>query len=576
MSCFDVAGEQRDEACESKPEAPEPACAPCGEEPSAVDALAASMVICEVLDDPFASSPLQEDATAEEREDEVVMSAREHEDAGAPRQSSLIRPLPPLPPLSVPPPKDEAMASLRPRASARPLSAPPALHPLREGQPPLPVYRGAMKRSLPPPHALVMPSAPPSLPALRAISTLPPAPSRSSTRPPSTMRPPPSRASMRSAPAGEDVFFVPPYIARPSQPPPSSVFEEIEAAPPSALLREVSLSELRRMPVDLAPAPAVTVEATKSWSMKTSLGLVLLGMVAGASLTMLHQRGGQLDEAGAASCEMPAPVFAAAQPMVSEEPHDTSLTATSTPASEPASAPLPESKPPVSEVAPAIKQETAVPIVAVAKADGAAHKAGVIVTVSTPLAERALSPAPAQPSAPSAHHVIVGGKELEMRRSERDGEVELVIPQPEQAISKSEGAAKTEEPDARASDAAAEGASEAPKEPALTQIHSRELSDIAAPAPPAMAAVPIDLQRAREVMSHAAAAAAAACGQGQPGVARVSVTFAPSGRSTGVGVQANAFAGTTVGSCIATHFKGLSVDPFEGQPRSVSISVHIR
>lgn len=94
----------------------------------------------------------------------------------------------------------------------------------------------------------------------------------------------------------------------------------------------------------------------------------------------------------------------------------------------------------------------------------------------------------------------------------------------------------------------------------------------AAPVREPGAAVDIDPQRTREVM-NAAASAAMSCKQDQPGVARVSVLFEPSGRSTMANVHGGVFGGTPVGSCIASHFRGLSVPSFDGPPRTVWMSV---
>lgn len=77
---------------------------------------------------------------------------------------------------------------------------------------------------------------------------------------------------------------------------------------------------------------------------------------------------------------------------------------------------------------------------------------------------------------------------------------------------------------------------------------------------------------------NAAAGAAAGCkAPGDPsGVARVSVTFAPSGRATRALVNGPPFSGTATGGCIANAFKRASVPPFDGGPVTVSKSVTIR
>ena len=75
----------------------------------------------------------------------------------------------------------------------------------------------------------------------------------------------------------------------------------------------------------------------------------------------------------------------------------------------------------------------------------------------------------------------------------------------------------------------------------------------------------------------AAAGGAKGCKKdgGPTGSTKVQVTFAPSGRVTTVNVGAP-FAGTPVGSCIASAFKGASVPSFSGSPVTVSKSVSIK
>lgn len=70
---------------------------------------------------------------------------------------------------------------------------------------------------------------------------------------------------------------------------------------------------------------------------------------------------------------------------------------------------------------------------------------------------------------------------------------------------------------------------------------------------------------------------AAACKQpGDPsGTARVSVTFAPSGRVTVANVAGPPFAGTATGSCIARAFKTATVPAFSGDAVTVSKTVNI-
>lgn len=76
---------------------------------------------------------------------------------------------------------------------------------------------------------------------------------------------------------------------------------------------------------------------------------------------------------------------------------------------------------------------------------------------------------------------------------------------------------------------------------------------------------------------EASAAAAMSCRRPEtpPGAARVSVTFAPSGRVTTATV-AGAFAGTPEGGCIARTFRAARVEPFDGGLVTVHKTVPVR
>ncbi|PKN50169.1 MAG: hypothetical protein CVU63_00085 [Deltaproteobacteria bacterium HGW-Deltaproteobacteria-20] len=76
---------------------------------------------------------------------------------------------------------------------------------------------------------------------------------------------------------------------------------------------------------------------------------------------------------------------------------------------------------------------------------------------------------------------------------------------------------------------------------------------------------------------EASAAAAMSCRRPEtpPGAARVSVTFAPSGRVTTATVM-GAFAGTPEGGCIARTFRAARVEPFEGGLVTVHKTVAVR
>jgi hypothetical protein len=75
----------------------------------------------------------------------------------------------------------------------------------------------------------------------------------------------------------------------------------------------------------------------------------------------------------------------------------------------------------------------------------------------------------------------------------------------------------------------------------------------------------------------AAANSAKGCKQagGPTGSASVRVVFAPSGNVTSANVQGPPFAGTPVGGCIASAFRGAHVPPFDGSPVAVSKTVNI-
>jgi hypothetical protein len=87
------------------------------------------------------------------------------------------------------------------------------------------------------------------------------------------------------------------------------------------------------------------------------------------------------------------------------------------------------------------------------------------------------------------------------------------------------------------------------------------------PLPPAVGTAPIDKAAVASAMG-AAASAAAGCkpADGTGGVARVSVTFATSGRATQALVNGPPFAGTPTGGCIAAKFRSATIPPFSGDP----------
>ncbi|MFT3776349.1 MAG: hypothetical protein QM820_64215 [Minicystis sp.] len=101
----------------------------------------------------------------------------------------------------------------------------------------------------------------------------------------------------------------------------------------------------------------------------------------------------------------------------------------------------------------------------------------------------------------------------------------------------------------------------------------------AAPPPPPAPAGGGEFDRAAAKAALASAASAAA-GCKQPdeagGGARVSVTFAPSGRVTASKLAGGSFAGTPTGSCIARAFRSITIPPFSGDPVTITKEVSVR
>ncbi len=86
----------------------------------------------------------------------------------------------------------------------------------------------------------------------------------------------------------------------------------------------------------------------------------------------------------------------------------------------------------------------------------------------------------------------------------------------------------------------------------------------------------IDLARLRVIVG-AKAAQAAGCGDGEHhGSSRVAITFAPSGRATSAVLTGGRFAGTRVGSCIASVMRSARIPAFKGSHTTVTKRVTIR
>ncbi len=89
-------------------------------------------------------------------------------------------------------------------------------------------------------------------------------------------------------------------------------------------------------------------------------------------------------------------------------------------------------------------------------------------------------------------------------------------------------------------------------------------------------APPFDTAAAAAALG-AAAGSAAGCADGEhKGSARVSVTFAPSGRATVAIVESGSLLGTPVASCIANVMRNASVPAFSGGPVTVRKKVRVR
>jgi predicted Zn finger-like uncharacterized protein len=100
--------------------------------------------------------------------------------------------------------------------------------------------------------------------------------------------------------------------------------------------------------------------------------------------------------------------------------------------------------------------------------------------------------------------------------------------------------------------------------------------DKAADKPAAAAAGPFDTGAAKAALGGAAGGVGRCKKPGGPtGSGKVQVTFAPSGRVTSATVAGAPFAGTPVGGCVASVFRGARVPPFSGSAVTVSKSFSI-
>lgn len=108
-----------------------------------------------------------------------------------------------------------------------------------------------------------------------------------------------------------------------------------------------------------------------------------------------------------------------------------------------------------------------------------------------------------------------------------------------------------------------------PSEALGAQVEEEE-ERLEAPAPPQDARLPFDRAAASAALSAASGLASGCRSEGMPELtARVSVTFAPSGRVTTAVVHGPGLAGTAAGGCIARKFRTIRVEPFQGPPVTV-------
>ena len=117
----------------------------------------------------------------------------------------------------------------------------------------------------------------------------------------------------------------------------------------------------------------------------------------------------------------------------------------------------------------------------------------------------------------------------------------------------------------------------APPKPTTRRVLSAKPAPKPAVVQPTRAAIaPFDPAAADSALTTAAQQASSCRQDGDPtGVAKVIVTFAPSGRVTSATIGGPPFAGTQTGSCIAKTMRGMSLPAFEGERMTISKTVVI-
>lgn len=118
--------------------------------------------------------------------------------------------------------------------------------------------------------------------------------------------------------------------------------------------------------------------------------------------------------------------------------------------------------------------------------------------------------------------------------------------------------------------------SSGPAEPGIARVPAAKAAAKPETSRPLPAAGPFDAGVAQAALEAAAGQASSCRQDGDPtGVARVVVTFAPSGRVTSATISGPPFAGTQTGSCIARTMRGMSVPAFTGDHMTISKTVVI-
>lgn len=115
--------------------------------------------------------------------------------------------------------------------------------------------------------------------------------------------------------------------------------------------------------------------------------------------------------------------------------------------------------------------------------------------------------------------------------------------------------------------------------PAAEPVATADLPSALAELPPPPRAPEVQISRSAVAVAIAdAGLRAGACKDGEIASMSmpVSVTFMPSGRASRATVNGGPFAGTPAGSCVAQALRAASVPPFDGEPVTVSTTLHLR